>query len=52
MVEKNAICPMCRDEKLFLKENDVSGQDLQGLTWLFCENCVTNEIPRPTISYA
>ena len=39
MVEKNLICPSCRDEDMFFKQSNVSWEDLRGLTWLFCEEC-------------
>ncbi len=55
MVEKNSICPTCREENVSIEEYGVSWKDLQGLTWLFCENCsnqTMDEIQKKIISYA
>ena len=55
MVEKNLICPSCRDENLVLAESGISWEDLQGLSWLFCEKCsnqTIDEIQKKIISYA
>jgi len=55
MVEKNIICPTCRGENLVFDEAGISWEDLQGLTWLFCENCsnqTIDEIQKKIISYA
>ncbi len=55
MVEKNIICPTCRGENVSFDESGVSWKDLQGLTWLFCEDCsnqTIDEIQKTIISYA
>ena len=55
MVEKNIICPTCRGENVSIDEYGVSWKDLQGLTWLFCEDCsnqTIDEIQKKIISYA
>lgn len=53
MVEKNVVCPTCRKEKIFFEEFIGPWEDLQRLSWLFCENCSTktiNEIRQKLIS--
>ncbi len=39
MVEKNGLCPSCRKESI-LEDTNLSWEDIQGLSWLFCENCI------------
>lgn len=39
MVQKNLLCPSCRNEE-FISERKTSWEEIRGLTWLFCEDCV------------
>jgi hypothetical protein len=43
MVQQNLLCPTCRDDPSFEKSN-VSWEDLQGLSWLFCEDCIHEDL--------
>jgi hypothetical protein len=43
MVQQNLLCPTCRDDKSF-EESEVSWKDLQGLSWLFCEDCIKEDL--------
>ena len=43
MVQQNLICQTCRDDKSF-KKSGVSSKDLQGLSWLFCEDCIQEDL--------
>ena len=55
MVEKNILCPTCRGENIIFDEYGISWEDLQGLSWLFCEACnnqTIDEIQKKIISCA
>ena len=55
MVEKNVVCPTCRGENVFFDDFGGSWEDLQGLSWLFCETCsakTMEEIQQKIISCA
>ena len=55
MVEKNIICPTCRGENSFLEEIGLKWKDVQGLSWLFCEDCsnqTIDEIQNKILSYS
>jgi len=41
MVQKNVLCPSCRQEDIF--DKGISWKDLQGLSWLFCEDCINTQ---------
>ena len=43
MVEQELMCPSCREDSSF-EENGLTWQDLQGLSWLICEDCSQNEL--------
>jgi len=43
MVQQNLLCQTCRDDKSF-KKSGVSSKDLQGLSWLFCEDCIQEDL--------
>lgn len=38
MVEQKLMCPACRKDSSF-EEIGLSWRDLQGLTWLLCDEC-------------
>ena len=42
MVQQNLLCPTCRDDSTFDQSNR-SWKDLQGLSWLFCEDCIQED---------
>jgi len=43
MVQQNLLCPTCREDESF-EESGVSWKDLQGLSWLFCEDCIEEDL--------
>jgi len=43
MIQQNLLCQTCRDDKSF-KTSGVSWKDLQGLSWLFCEDCIKKDL--------
>ena len=49
MVQQNLLCPTCREDKSF-EESGVSWKDLQGLSWLYCEDCIQKDLK--SLAYA
>ena len=42
MVEQELMCTSCREDSSF-GENGLSWKDLQGLSWLLCEECIQSD---------
>lgn len=43
MVQQNLLCQTSRDDETF-EETEVSWKELQGLSWLFCEDCIQEDL--------